>query len=648
MTDGPADNLQKFPQQIQRMLDHYRLVDNPFGKAVNAKVFSRVGNRAEVASQIERRFRSTAAECLLIAPSEGGKRTLARQIVKQLGGGWRVAWVDGWEILDFVDLVRELCGQLRLGHEIDGTSVEESPQVAELVARKAEDGENCLLIVQHADQLTPDTQRWLHSLGRHGGRPEMRLRQLWLAESAQPIEQADEEHQWTATSLDPMTDTEALEYLGDRFAAAGRFQGLPIETEEVARLNQIAGGWPGRLNRVVRDYLVARTKTPLEWRPPVELLYALIAIAVLAAASALAVRYLSTQSGTNTADMPAEEESGQAREQAGIDPAIDEPDDASQPSASETEPVSTSARVDEEVAPAPGEESPDAETATLEVEPTPPDDDAGMEDAGDRAERNPTADEPDDGGEPSPSETEPASTTASGDDAIAAASGGEAPDTGTATADAEPTLPDGDAAGIEDAGDRVVFTVQLAGARDRDSLAALRDDLDAGMDMDIARTTLEGRPWYVLIAGRHDSVAQAREAIAALPPELRSRSPWPRPLSEIEVLDSAMPMIRVPPDTPDEDAATGEQEQGDVSAANAAFTLQVIGVRDRGSLEALIADLDEPEQYEIVSTTLEGRPWYVLTHGRYETVEAARSAIGRLPEELEQYSPWPRRLSDLQ
>ncbi|MDZ7828692.1 MAG: hypothetical protein U5K33_04100 [Halofilum sp. (in: g-proteobacteria)] len=283
MADGAADNLRELPEQIQRMLDHYRLVDNPFGTAVDAKVFSRAGNRAVVAGQIERLFQSTATECLLIAPSGGGKRTLARQVARQLGAGWRVAWIAGWEVLDSVDLVRELVAQFRLGPKVEGTPAETSRRIAELVARKADGGENCLLVVQNADQLTPEMQQWLRSLGRHGGRPEMRLRQLWLAESAQPIEQADEGHQWTATSLDPLTDTEALEYLRDRFAAAGRFEGLPIEESEVARLNRMAGGWPGRLNRVARDHLIAANKRALEWRVPTGLLYALIGIAVLAA-----------------------------------------------------------------------------------------------------------------------------------------------------------------------------------------------------------------------------------------------------------------------------------------------------------------------------------------------------------------------------
>lgn len=597
MADGPADNLQELPEQIQRMLDHYRLVDNPFGKAVDAKVFSRAGNRARVAGEIERLFRSTATDCLLIAPEGGGKSTLARQVARQLGADWRVAWIDGWQILDPVDLVRELGAQLRLGHKVEGTAAEVSRRIAELVATKADGGENGLLVVQHADQLTPEMQRWLRSLGRHGGRPETRLRQLWFAESAQAIDEAGNAHHWCTITLDPLTDAQAMEYLGDRFAAAGRFEGLPIEENEVARLNRIAGGWPGRLNRVARDYLVAANKRALEWQPATGLLYALIGIAALIALTTMAVRYLSTQPETNTADQPAPEDHEPASDQAGINPAIDEPDDGRQQSASESEPASISASEGDEVAPVSSEQSPDTDTATVVPESIPSDDD----------------------------DTEP---------------------TPAGEGDAEPTLPDEGDAGLKAAGEQSVYTVQLAGARNRENLVALRDDLDVRVDTRIARTTLEDQPWYVLIAGRHESVSQARDAIDALPPEIRSRSPWPRALSELEVLESTTSPSQGALDVPDEDVAAGEEGNGGVSAPSAPFTLQLVGVRERSSLEDLVSDLENTEQYEIVSTTFEGRPWYILTHGRYETEEAARSAIERLPEELQRYSPWPKRVSD--
>jgi len=618
MPDRPADNLQELPQQIQRMLDHYRLVDNPFGKAVDAKVFSRTGNRAAVASQIENLFRATSTVCLLIAPADGGKRTLARQVARQLGPDWRVAWIDAQDPADPGDLVRDLAGQLRLDYKLAGAPEEVSRRIAELIARKGERGEHCLLVVQNADRLSPAMKDCLASLETHGVRPELRLRQLWLAESLQAMDQAEVGDPLVTVALDPLSDAEAVEYLRDRFAAAGRFEGLPIEEGEVARINRIAGGWPGRLNEAARDYLIAANKRALEWRPATGLLYALIGIAVLTAVAVTMVRYGSTQSGTKTADQSAAQDPEPAPDQAGLDSAIDEPGADSQRSASERKPVSLTAGEDDEVVAVTGGQSRDTGAARADPEPI-PSDEGGVE---------PTR----------PDEDHAEPTTKNEGDAELAS---------TDERDAEPTRPDENDARAQAARERPVYTVQLAGARSHEALATLTSALDRRIDTRIAHTTHQGEPWYVLISGRYETVAQARVAISRLPPELRARSPWPRNLSELEVLDRSSSSINEASGTPAaETMATEEGTDRNPADSRAPFTLQLAGVRNRGSLEALVAELENPERYEIITATLEGRPWYVLTHGRFETVEAARAAMERLPEELKRYSPWPRPLSD--
>jgi len=662
MNDGSAGNLQGAPGPIQRMLDHYGFVDDPFGEAVDAKVFSGVGNRSRAASQIEHLFRSAAAECLLIAPSGGGKRTLAGHVIEQLGAGWCVAWVDGREIRNPFDLILELFNQFALIEDAEGTVVEGSSPIAELVARRAEGGENCLLVVLHADQLAPETQRWLRSQGRQDDRPELGLRQLWLAESPQPIEEDEEEHQWTAITLDPLTDADALGYLHDRFTAAGRSKRLSIDAHELASLNRVAGGWPGELNRVARDYLVDRAGKAIQRQPPAErqptaerepaarwrsragLVYALIGVAVLAAASVMTVRYLSAPSATTTADGPAPDGLEPARDEVEPDLARDQPDAGSQQSIPDSGPDSESTDEGDAVALPPDQESIDADTATVEAEPASPDAEADTVDE-EPAPRDAGTDTVD--AEPTPTDAdaetvdaEPASTDADAEPTPA--------DTDVAKVDAEPAPSGDDAARVQDAAERTGYTVQIAGGRNRENVAALGNDLGARVDTKIARATLDGRPWYVLIAGRHDSIRQARAAIADLPPEVRARSPWPRSLSDLEVLESMSSAGQPSVDAPDQGVVNGEQGNDDGVAREAPFTLQVVGVRDRSSLEALVSELDNPERYEIVSTTFEGRPWYVLTHGRYETAEAARSDIERLPEELQQYSPWPRNLSEVQ
>lgn len=44
----------------------------------------------------------------------------------------------------------------------------------------------------------------------------------------------------------------------------------------------------------------------------------------------------------------------------------------------------------------------------------------------------------------------------------------------------------------------------------------------------------------------------------------------------------------------------------------------------------------------------DGQDWYALVYGAYPTVSEAKAAIGNLPEALRKWSPWVRRLRDIQ
>ena len=44
----------------------------------------------------------------------------------------------------------------------------------------------------------------------------------------------------------------------------------------------------------------------------------------------------------------------------------------------------------------------------------------------------------------------------------------------------------------------------------------------------------------------------------------------------------------------------------------------------------------------------DGQDWYALVYGAYPTVSEAKAAIGELPEALRKWSPWVRRLRDIQ
>lgn len=83
------------------------------------------------------------------------------------------------------------------------------------------------------------------------------------------------------------------------------------------------------------------------------------------------------------------------------------------------------------------------------------------------------------------------------------------------------------------------------------------------------------------------------------------------------------------------------------TAADTDYTLQLLGVRERAAIEALVARLSNKDRYEIVPSTYQGKPWYVLIHGRYKDSAAARADIKNLPDAFDDQSPWPRSFGNI-
>src|SRR5690606_37829665 len=63
------------------------------------------------------------------------------------------------------------------------------------------------------------------------------------------------------------------------------------------------------------------------------------------------------------------------------------------------------------------------------------------------------------------------------------------------------------------------------------------------------------------------------------------------------------------------------------------YTLQLLGAWSRSNVEALVERYSNNELYWY-ETNMQNRPWYVLVHGSYPTISAARAAIAGLPAAL--------------
>jgi septal ring-binding cell division protein DamX len=96
----------------------------------------------------------------------------------------------------------------------------------------------------------------------------------------------------------------------------------------------------------------------------------------------------------------------------------------------------------------------------------------------------------------------------------------------------------------------------------------------------------------------------------------------------------------------------GEQLQREMSAQGqadwlqqadpAAYTLQILGSHDEGSIRAFMAKHPDLEHFGYFETRHLNQPWFVLTYGRYANRDEAVNAIPRLEAGLKAQKPWAR------
>jgi septal ring-binding cell division protein DamX len=74
------------------------------------------------------------------------------------------------------------------------------------------------------------------------------------------------------------------------------------------------------------------------------------------------------------------------------------------------------------------------------------------------------------------------------------------------------------------------------------------------------------------------------------------------------------------------------------------YTLQLVGVGKRQSLEAFLARFPAGGDRVIHRSRRDGRDWLELFNGIYPTRQSAVAAVGSLPPELAAQGPWVRRI----
>ena len=78
-----------------------------------------------------------------------------------------------------------------------------------------------------------------------------------------------------------------------------------------------------------------------------------------------------------------------------------------------------------------------------------------------------------------------------------------------------------------------------------------------------------------------------------------------------------------------------------------AHTLQLFGVRERSAAERYRVQRGITTQSAILTSTLDGKPWYVVVYGYYPNRTAAVTAATRLSASLRDTKPWARSIGSL-
>ncbi|MGI9288048.1 MAG: AAA family ATPase [Pseudomonadales bacterium] len=76
------------------------------------------------------------------------------------------------------------------------------------------------------------------------------------------------------------------------------------------------------------------------------------------------------------------------------------------------------------------------------------------------------------------------------------------------------------------------YTLQLLGSSSKKGIRDFVKDNNV-IEIQVFEHELEGRPWFVAVTGNYETVEQARDGLAELPPALRELKPWPRQFGSV-------------------------------------------------------------------------------------------------------------------
>lgn len=161
--------------------------------------------------------------------------------------------------------------------------------------------------------------------------------------------------------------------------------------------------------------------------------------------------------------------------------------------------------------------------------------------------------------------------------------------------------------------------------------------------------TAETQPAAVAEAAQPATPAEAAPAPAAVaepapvaptpaPAVAAAPAPAPEPARPAEPTPRPQPAVAAAPAP----AAGGESAEG------RRYTVQLLGASELASVEKYVRDHALRDQLEVRRTLRDGKDWYVVVSGDYDSAKTALAALKKLPPTMRASGPFVRRLDNLE
>lgn len=281
-------------------LNHYGFSHDPFAARVPGFKFF-PAQRKPVLGQLHHLARYSQLLLLVTGP-EGSGKTLLRQALVASSNKQSVQSVviTPQGTMDASALLSQIAQALSSpAADFDGIMTQ--------VTQLALTGQEVYLLVDDAECLTGAAVETLLRLA--AGSPEARPHVFLFGEPALAgrLEALSEgEERYHAIALQPYEEDETREYLALRLEGAG--SGIEcLNEEQIVRVHEQSGGWPGAINQMARDELLAAMQSRRGSRKtggiafPLPRRHLLAAVAVIVV---VAVGYLALRGGDTQAPLP--------------------------------------------------------------------------------------------------------------------------------------------------------------------------------------------------------------------------------------------------------------------------------------------------------------------------------------------------------